>query len=110
MRPKMLQTRGHLEASIFLGKPNNIITKILFLYHNDHLTDSDVDEEEVDARYDGQLLTHLVGDVSEVGLDDALLEPFLDLTASGRKSKSSKKNNNKPPKRARVTTTTNVSR
>ena len=74
---------------------------------NDHLTDSDLDEEEVDARYDGQLLTHLVGDVSEVGLDDTRLEPFMDLTATGRRSKSSKKTK-KPSKRARVTTPTSV--
>ena len=36
---------------------------------NDHLVDSDFDEDEVDAKYDGQLSTHLVGDVSEVGMD-----------------------------------------
>ena len=76
---------------------------------NDHLTDSDLDEDEVDDRYDGQLLTHLVGDVSEVGLDDTRLEPFMDLTATGRRSKSLKKTK-KPSKRARVNSPTNVSR
>ena len=79
------------------------------IFVNDHLTDSDLDEEEVDDHYDGQLLTHLVGDVSEVGLDDTRLEPFMDLTATGRRSKSSKKTK-KPSKRVRVSTTTNVSR
>ena len=81
---------------------------LLFVSPSDDLTTSDVDEEEVDDRYDGQLLTHLVGDVSEVGLDDTRLEPYMDFTVSGRKSKSSKKNN-KLPKRARMTPPIKVS-
>ena len=49
---------------------------------NDHMADSDLDEDEADAKYDGQLLSHLVGDASEVGLDEIRLESFIDLTAT----------------------------
>ena len=47
-----------------------------------------LDDEEEEATYDGQLLSHLVGEVSEVGLDETGLGSFYDLKASGRKSKS----------------------
>ena len=73
----------NIEVDRFKVSPKNKL--------NEHLTDSDLDEEEVDAHYDGQLLNHLVGDVSEVGLDDTRLESFIDLTAKERKSKSAKK-------------------
>ena len=46
-------------------------------------------EKEVDATYDGPLLSHLVGAVIEIGLDDARLEfMFCDFIASSRKPKS----------------------
>jgi hypothetical protein len=48
------------------------------------------DEDEVYAIADGQLLSHLVGDVSEIGPDeDMRLGSIYDLQASVRKSKSS---------------------
>ena len=37
-----------------------------------NLTTSNVDDEEVDAAYDGQLLTHLGGVVSDMGLDEVV--------------------------------------
>jgi hypothetical protein len=46
------------------------------------------EEEEAYAIADGQLLSHLVGEVSEVGLDDVALGSVFDLKATGRKSKS----------------------
>ena len=46
-----------------------------------------LDEEEANATSDGQLLSHLVGEVSEVGLD--VDGPLYELKASCRKSKSS---------------------
>ena len=48
-----------------------------------------LDEEEANATADGQLLSHLVGEVSEVGLDEDGLGSLFELKASGRKSKSS---------------------
>ena len=52
------------------------------------LTATYEDEEEANATSDGQLLSHLVGDVSEVGLDEDGLSSLYELTATGRKSKS----------------------
>jgi hypothetical protein len=49
---------------------------------------SHLDEEEANATSDGQLLTHLIGEVSEVDLDEDRLSPLYELRASGRKSKS----------------------
>jgi hypothetical protein len=54
------------------------------------------DEEELSATLDGQLLTHLVGEVAEVDLDEMMLSSVYDLKASSRKSKAksaSKKSN-----------------
>jgi ribosomal protein L28 len=48
-----------------------------------------LDDEELHATVDGQLLKHLVGEVSEVDLDEATLRSVYDLKASGRKSKAS---------------------
>jgi hypothetical protein len=48
-----------------------------------------VDEEEAIATSDGQLLSNLVGEVSEVDLDDDDLYSLYELKASRRKSKSS---------------------
>jgi len=47
------------------------------------------DDEELHANTDGQLLSHLVGEVSEVDLDEAMFGSVYDLKASNRKSKSS---------------------
>ena len=47
-----------------------------------------LDEEEANATTDGQLLSHLIGEVSEIGLDEDGLCSLYELKASGRKSKS----------------------
>ena len=52
------------------------------------LTATYMDEEEANATSDGQLLSHLIGEVSEVGLDEVGLSSLYELTATGRKSKS----------------------
>ena len=66
---------------------------------------SQSDDEEMHDTIDVHLLTHLVGGVSEGGLDEATLSSLYDLKASGRKSKAdSLKNKNKTPrKKANVT-------
>ena len=71
----------------------------------------ETEEEEPVAAYDGPLLSHLVGALTEVGLDDARLgSMFFDFTASSHKSKShSSKKKQKPPKKAKVSTLTRVS-
>jgi hypothetical protein len=48
-----------------------------------------LDEEEAIATSYGQLLSHLVGEVSEVGLDEEDVYSLYELKASHRKSKSS---------------------
>jgi hypothetical protein len=48
-----------------------------------------LDEEEAIATIDGQLLSSLVGVVSETDLEEAMPGSLYDLCASGRKSKSS---------------------
>ena len=48
---------------------------------------SPLDEDESTDNVDGQFLSHLVGEVSEVGLDETWLGSIYDLQASGRKSK-----------------------
>ena len=40
------------------------------------------------ANFRDQLLSHLIGDLSEVGLDEDGLSSLYELTATGRKSKS----------------------
>ena len=49
-----------------------------------------IDDDSANATIDGQLLSHLVGAVTEVGVDEDGLGFFIDLYASGRKSKSAK--------------------
>ena len=44
---------------------------------------------------DGQLLSHLVGEVTEVGMDEIELGSIYDLHASDRKSKHTKDKKNK---------------
>jgi hypothetical protein len=46
------------------------------------------DEDELSATIDCQILSHLVGEVSKVVLDEVMLSSFYDLQASFRKSKS----------------------
>jgi hypothetical protein len=46
-----------------------------------------LDDEELHATVDGQLLKHLVGEVSEVDLDEATLRSVYDLKALGQKSR-----------------------
>jgi hypothetical protein len=48
-----------------------------------------LDDEEAHATMDGQLLSSLVGVVSEVVMDETELSSLYDLRASGRKSKTS---------------------
>jgi hypothetical protein len=72
---------------------------------------SEDDDEEVYAVSDGQLLTHLVGEVSEVGLDDGMLHSCIELQAAERKSRlSSIKINAWPNKKAKVTRSPIVSK
>src|SRR6266540_7482735 len=64
---------------------------------------TELDDEDADAITDGQLLSHLVGVVSEVGLDEARIGSFCDLQASSRKSKStSVKRNKRTSKRMKL--------
>ena len=69
------------------------------------------EDDEADAKYDGPLISHLVGEVMEVGLDDARPGSMsCDFVASSRKSKShSSKKKQKPPKKAKSSTQTRVS-
>jgi hypothetical protein len=68
------------------------------------------DEEEYDTT-DGQLLSQLIGDVSDVIMDEARLSSLYELKASGRKSGScSSKKGKKPKKRAKVSPSAIVSR
>ena len=69
------------------------------------------EDDEADAKYDGPLISHLAGEVTEVGLDDARPgSMFCDFMASSRKSKShSSKKKQKPPKKAKKSTPTRVS-
>jgi hypothetical protein len=50
---------------------------------------TDTDDEEAIATFDGQLLSNLVGSVSEVDFNDSMLGSLYELQASSRKSKPS---------------------
>ena len=54
-----------------------------------------LDDEDANATIDGQLLSHLVGEVTEVDMDETELGSIYDLHASGRKSKYTKDRKNK---------------
>ena len=54
-----------------------------------------LDDDEATDTVDGQLLSHLVGEVSEVDLDETRLGSIYDLQASGRKSKNASAKKNK---------------
>jgi hypothetical protein len=70
-----------------------------------------VDEEEAIATSDGQLLSQLIGEVSDVILDEARLSSLYELKATGRKSGScSNRNGKMPKKRAKVSPSPIVSR
>jgi hypothetical protein len=58
------------------------------------------DDEEAIATLDGQLLSSLVGVVSEVDFNESMLGSLYELEASGQKSKSTSRN--KAQKRASV--------
>ena len=47
-----------------------------------------LEEDEATDNVDGQLLSHLVGEVSEVDLEGSGLGSIYDLHASGRKSRN----------------------
>jgi hypothetical protein len=69
------------------------------------------EDDEAYAISDGQLLTHLVGEVLEVGSDDAMLGSCFELKATERKSRSSNiKKSAWPNKKARVSKSTIVSK
>jgi hypothetical protein len=67
-----------------------------------------IDDEEANATMDGQLLSSLVGVVSEVVLEETELCSLYDLRASGRKSKTSAEKRSR--KRPKVTKNNDVSR
>ena len=72
---------------------------------------SPIVDDEANDTIDGQLLSHLVGEVTEVGLDESRLGSFDDLYASGRRSKSAKNNKKQASrKNAKKTTSPTVSR
>jgi hypothetical protein len=68
------------------------------------------DDEELNADSDSELLTHLIGEVCELGLDETMLGSIVNHKAKGRKSKSSStKKISRASKRARQTKYTIVS-
>jgi hypothetical protein len=70
-----------------------------------------VDDEEAIATTDGQLLLQLIGEVSDVIMDEARLSSLYELKASGQKSGScSSKKGKKPRKRVKVSPSAIVSR
>ena len=72
---------------------------------------TELDDDDDEAAHDGHLLAHIVGCVSEVGLDETRLGSLCELKASTRKSKSHfNKKINTPSKRARVTKSPIVSK
>jgi hypothetical protein len=72
------------------------------LSNPDALVSGEDDEEVYTVSY-GQLLTYLVGEVSEVGLDDVALGSRIELQAAERKSRSSSiKRNAWPNKKTKV--------
>jgi hypothetical protein len=70
-----------------------------------------IDDEEATDSTDGQLLSQLIGEVSDVIFDEARLSSLYELKASGRKSRScSGKKGKMPRKRAKVSPSAIVSR
>ena len=65
-----------------------------------------LDDDEANAIADGQLYSHLIGEVLEGGLDDDGLSSLYELKASSRKSKS---DSNKSRQRANVSKYSTVS-
>ena len=62
------------------------------------LTATYLDDEEAIAKSDGQLLSHLIGEVSGEGLDDDGLSSLYELKATSRKSKSTSNKSRKQTK------------
>ena len=70
-----------------------------------------LDDDEATDNVDGQFLSHLVGEVVEVGLDETGLGSIYDLQASSRKSKNaSTKKSQQSRKGAKVSKSPKVSR
>jgi hypothetical protein len=70
-----------------------------------------LDDDSMYATSDGQLLSHLVGEVTEVGLDEDGIGSLIDLYASSRKSKSAKNRKSKESRKlAKSPKTLTVSR
>jgi hypothetical protein len=70
-----------------------------------------VDDEEAIATTDGQLLSQLIGEVSDVIMDEARMSSLYEMKASGRKFGScSRKKGKKPKKQAKVSPSAIVSR
>ena len=86
----------------FISKFNSVLTKVLRLMKFDRLTviskvstgltATYLNEKEANATSDGQLLSHLIGEVSEIGLDEDGLCSLYELKTSCRKSKSASYN------------------
>ena len=113
------------KVGISLGKDDSNIamsTKALRHLEFDRLTvapkgscksvTSQLDEEEHDDTIDVQLLSHLVGDVSEGGLDEAALSSLYDLKVADQKSKTAslKKKKKSPRKQVKSSTIPTVSK
>jgi hypothetical protein len=77
-------------------------------------TDTSLTSDDDDEGYsisDGQLLTHIVGEVSEVVLDDTMFGSCYRLKATARKSRASSfKRSAWPNKKARESKFNNVSK
>ena len=70
-----------------------------------------LDDDEVNGTIEGQLLSLLVGEVTEVGMDEDMLGSIYDLYASGQKSKSAKNKKGKNPRKtAKLSKSPSVSR
>ena len=63
---------------------------------------SHTDEKKLHATSDGQLLSHLIGAVSDVGLDEPGISSLIELTTFRHKSKAARsEKDNKSHKRAK---------
>jgi hypothetical protein len=95
----------------------NVSANVLRHMEYDHLTvdpklrnvvdPTELDEEEANATLDGQLLSSLVGAISEIDLNEAMLGSLYELQASGHKSRKSPEK--KPSKMIKVPKSKSVS-
>jgi hypothetical protein len=82
-----------------------VIPKVSALTHTSY-----IDDVEAIVTTDDQLLSQLIGEVSDVVMDEVRLSSLYKLKASGRKFGScSNKKNKKPWKRAKVSQFLNIS-